>query len=404
MGLLPCAYIFTLSSENSATREYIDRSIALGLHGTWQLKYDEHDEATWMGTIQIRLKTLADYMTINPGDLIFYFSQRRLILVGRVTAPRADETVVWENWTGSSGLRPPPEPLHVFAADLPSSSRIPWLVSFEPIQLNPPPSVDMDVVLEGDTGRRMRTLTTFSKLNVARLGPEETGLLLGALLREHDCEWAAWSFAPVARTCHRLLTDGAPASADELILAQFRRNPNAVAEGAVECWLIDKLRRHSPEIRGLFGQAGWRWLTTQKLASPNKPRSYADKIDIYAELVRQRGEGIPASVEKHLVIEVKAGAPTARGPNSVVGQVMKYVDWIAHNEAGGDYGRVSAAVVAPQFGPAFHAEAREKGRVYYRRPGRGTDSLLWEGLKLVRYELGEAGNLRMAIAEGVHDD
>lgn len=111
-----------------------------------------------------------------------------------------------------------------------------------------------------------------------------------------------------------------------------------------------------------------------------------DEIDLfgYSELSREMADRRVRFVDRYQLIEFKgmeAIVDTAR-------QAMKYVDWIAHPQAAGDYGIVRAFVVVPR-GAGLSAEVtREVERIRrrtYVEPVRPYPSREWNALAVIGY-------------------
>ena len=85
---------------------------------------------------------------------------------------------------------------------------------------------------------------------------------------------------------------------------------------------------------------------------------------------------------KYKVIEVK---PDSVDSVETIDQVMKYVDWVAHTRAGGDYSLVDAYILANGYTDKVIKAATQRGvrsYVFTRRPYRSQE---WKRLKLVQY-------------------
>ncbi len=78
-----------------------------------------------------------------------------------------------------------------------------------------------------------------------------------------------------------------------------------------------------------------------RFASPFKAIEYMDKMDIFGYRY------IPGykTKSRYLVVEIKKG----EAADDVIGQIMKYVDWIQGEYAYGDYSMIEAYVVASGF-------------------------------------------------------
>jgi hypothetical protein len=70
---------------------------------------------------------------------------------------------------------------------------------------------------------------------------------------------------------------------------------------------------------------------------------------------------------------------------NVINQMLKYVDWLAHTRAGGDYSMVDAYLVASGYTPEVIDYACDAGVRDYITPYRPYQKQQWSQLTLVRY-------------------
>jgi hypothetical protein len=91
--------------------------------------------------------------------------------------------------------------------------------------------------------------------------------------------------------------------------------------------------------------------------------------------------GYPAIVDKFLCGELKK----ATAAEEDVQQVMKYVDWVKDEYAGGDYSMIEAVLVASSFPPSVRALAREAGTRLYTHGRRPARTSRWSALKLIQF-------------------
>ena len=77
------------------------------------------------------------------------------------------------------------------------------------------------------------------------------------------------------------------------------------------------------------------------MASPFKPIDYMDKMDIFGY---RYIPGYP-TISRYLVIEIKRDV----AQDDVMGQIMKYVDWINSEYAHNNYSMIEAYIVAADF-------------------------------------------------------
>lgn len=295
------------------------------------------------------LETFADYATMDPGDLIFFFKKRRLYGVGRITdEARRDATGAWWNWKGASdaGSSAPSTAVYTTPAGTP-----PVIVSFEPFPVFFKQGIDMDEVLSHSMARPDWGLRFFWKRSFVQLDEQETQTIVGTFVRrfQADLDQARGQAGKPDLRWPMRFTDVVRANPKHHILADGTVRPEAVLHGL----LIDALKgqpslltgSETPTVRN-------KAILHEVPASPPKPPEYADRID----LVRIRTFGEKAANLPHHwdVIEAKAGPVAARkNPADVLGQLLKYCDYIAREKCAGDYGAVAGHFVARNFDDRF---------------------------------------------------
>lgn len=156
-------------------------------------------------------------------------------------------------------------------------------------------------------------------------------------------------------------------------------------EMALEAEIIDYISSARGEIFG-----NWDYISHQVVASPFKPIDYMDKMDIFGY---RRISGYE-TISKYLVIEIKKDDADI----SVLSQVMKYVDWINQEYSFGDYGMITAFVVAKDFPQEVISEKEAIGNITYIKGIRPVESAEWKDLTLVKYSYNELiGELEFTI-------
>jgi hypothetical protein len=140
-------------------------------------------------------------------------------------------------------------------------------------------------------------------------------------------------------------------------------------------------------------------------ASPFKPPDWIDKIDIFGYRQQQFAKGLLPTITRFKIIEVKKDtneevAETA--PANPIDQTMKYVDWIAHTRAGGDYSLVRAYLVTKGFSQDDMVHSEESSRRNYVLPRRPYTSNKWSGLNLVSYHASQHGEITLKLEDGMN--
>jgi hypothetical protein len=329
--------------------------------------------------------TFADYATVEEGDAVFFFSKRKIYGIGRMVS--IDGTCSFVNFPGGSAPSIPPyeevEGSLLLNEGLESINQR-WLCTFSGDPGIFMTGVDIDDVLSSDP-QAFKSLRAMQSVSFARMDDRETQSLRDVILRANT-KWLdqgnliGGAFEDTSHATHAAialrvtpdhLLDAAPllhACAEGALLKH---------EMALEAGLVAQLVNKEASTVAIFGQ--WDYITHQVLASPFKPLSWADRMDVfgYAYL-----DGFEPTRSKFLVVEAKKDAATV----DVVDQVMKYVDWVRDEYAGGDYSTIDAFVVASSFPDVVIDHAIDGGRRIHtvgRRPALVKE---WNQLTLVEYQ------------------
>lgn len=321
--------------------------------------------------------TFADYFTMHPGDNIYFFVKRMIYGIGELVNVQGD--CKYLNYKDAD------KPY------LPSKKQSAALKRLLPFGTDnnrcfcifkPAPSffsdgVDMDEVLNSDP-QAFKMLRTLWKVSFIKLGDEENRALFDIILKRNEDK--------LNGSC---TTDFSYSNTFFNELSSYNLNPykmryNCIAEAAadyngkirhemaIEAALCDILTHTNNPI---FGH--WDYISHQVAASPFKPIDYMDKIDIFGYRY------IPgfSTKSKYLIVELKRDEADI----DVIGQVMKYVDWIRQEYANGDYSMIEAFIVAYDFSDDV---IRERNRLAVRNFIKGyrpVESVIWTNLRLIKY-------------------
>jgi hypothetical protein len=339
-----------------------------------------------------REMTLADYLAIRPGALVFFFLRREIYGVGRVVGfdVGKEEVAALANYPGASFpyASPPQNPQdYLWRENGEENQR--WVIFFEPYPYFFKVGLDMDEVLASDVKGVVRSLRVFEGVTFIQMENDEVQVILDLLLR-HNKDFldgrggpelvfgsqAAQTHARIREydlSQYRIDLDG--------LIGKYANQDGSIRhEALVHAWLARALAQRQEQAIRVFGD--WDYVTNQYPASPYKPVQWMDKIDIFGYIVKTITEEATPTVVRYKIIEVKKGR--VRSSNEI-NQLIKYVDWIAHTRAGGDYGLVDAYLVAHDYTDnvvQYVQDTLPKDFVTPRRPyapGR------WEQLRLIRY-------------------
>ena len=370
-------YLINLGAPAGRLKLYIES----GIYGT---------KIGRTGWYPATLYTLADYLTMQPGDLVFFFQKRMIYGIGSI-ATLANEGApgpVFCNFQRSHVPTLIPSPPYVWNGD--EDPDIRWRVIFRPSPAFFQNGVDMDEVLQADTAGVARSLRVFWNRSFVKMEDDETNLIATAILRRNQSPDSP-KFEDHSESVHdelarnQNLPDFLP-NTDDLVSENLHGN-EIRHEPTLQAWLADALTRGRPNATAIFGE--WSHIANLYPASPLKPRDYMDEIDLFGYTLARAQQGIAPFPTKFKVIEVKKGSQTA-GPANVIDQVMKYVDWISTTRAGGDYALVDGYVVAAGFNDEAVEYARRARARTYVMPRRPYQTKTWDNLSLVTYSASQA--------------
>jgi len=368
-----------------------------GLFGVWQPPpaRGERGVTTWHTRewSDAMLATFADYLTMSPGDRVFFFKDRLIYGVGEVVG----DAGALLNYPHSAEPHPP-EPREEDAL----LSTVGWKRIRVAIPFSPSPAffkvgIDMDEILSSRGAGESWSLRFWEGVSFRQLGPKETGSLVEAFLRRfygrpNDVIGPSKNREELIRY---IKSKGHGAlSARELVA----RDPGAYlttdgvfkSEKMLHAVLIDNLRKEEKES-DIFHEVP---------ASPPKPPRWAESIDI---LATRRYPGASMDLPAHYdLIEVKKDAETASSLgtlNRVMSQIMRYVDFVAENYADGNYGAIEAHYVAKQYTERckramkrWKTELKDMTtRPYVLRVGKDKlETQIWDKLRFFEYEWDDA--------------
>ena len=330
--------------------------------------------------------TFADFVTMKPGDHVYFFQQRVVYGVGELVAVGPD--CKYCNFPGASV----PEPVQYgetrarLLVDHGSASVDQrWLCTFRPAPHFFRRGVDMDDLLASNP-MAFRILRANWKVSFIKFDPEEDQAFLDALLRANQhlieqgvgpnesVEVFPWSAQLHRRMGQVDLSDYALSVGP--ILERAAEGAAIKHEMAIEAGLLAQISEGDSSTIEIFGE--WPYLSHQVIASPFKAIDWMDKMDIFGQAAIH---GHPATIARYLVGEVKKGQADLES----VAQVMKYVDWVKDEYAFGDYSMIRAFLVAEGFPESVRQEVKELAPRRFtvgRRPPR---TELWQELRLVSY-------------------
>lgn len=376
-------YLFTFGGEAS-----LFEAIKRGSYSTLM-------SPNWNDTVAA---TLGDYITMRPGDSVYFFSKRTIYGIGEIVAI-AEETVVAENYRGAS-LKPKVEYAFIELNSIEENPVVMtdngervkrWLITFKPSPYFFAMGIDMDDLLLSDS-RAFRSLRVFEKRSFIKLDDEEDAAFKAALLRRNIRAF----YNPTSESVlgcafedtlekYKSKIRGHDVAPDisGLLASSRKKNGALTSEMLLEVGLLYQLANHDEQTESVFG--AWDYLSHQVAASPMKPVQWVDRIDVFAF---RYIDGHAPIVESYGIIELKKDTVTGND----IQQVMKYVDWVNREYGTGDYSLIEAFLVGRDFdAESMEALAGTAERKYtIGRPARSKE---WCSLRFIEYSTDELGHI-----------
>ncbi|MCH5343559.1 MAG: hypothetical protein J1E64_05920 [Acetatifactor sp.] len=320
--------------------------------------------------------TLADYISMKPGDNIYFFCKRRFYGIGELICVGPD--CKYCNYPHSStredfqyeDIR---NDLLVDYGDESSHNR--WLCTFKGSPYFFEEGIDTDEILTYKPNT-FKMLRAFWKVSFIKLGDEENESLkeIFLLRRQHETQTQTNIFPEDDSTHTAIATHDLNdyIITPEEMLHACTRGDRVEHEMALEAAVVyDLCHSRIPEL------GRWDYVSHQVIASPFKPIDYMDKIDVLAMRYLPDTK-IPC---KYLVAELKKGS----AGNSTIDQVLKYVDWVCSEYAYGDYDAIDACIIAAEYPGDIDAYYHDVVQRYYTLGSHPVRNKQWNKLTLLRY-------------------
>ena len=320
--------------------------------------------------------TLADYVSMKPGDNVYFFSERKIYGIGELVAVGPD--CKYSNFPGSSTCAA------VDYADVRDDLLVDsgedsvwyrWLCTFKASPYFFEEGIDTDEVLVYKPNT-FKMLRAFWNVSFIKLGDEENESLKEILLLRHQqemrtgqCVWERNEEIHDLIGAHEL---DRYLIKPESLLCNCVRADRVKHEMALEVSVVYDLCNE-----GIPNLGRWDYVSHQVVASPFKPINYMDKIVVFAARYLE-GTRIPC---QYLTIELKKD----KAEKSTIDQVLKYVDWVCAEYAYGDYEMIEACIIAADYEDDLNEYYREVVRRYYTLGSHPVRNKQWNRLKLLRY-------------------
>ena len=320
--------------------------------------------------------TFADYLSMKPGDSIYFFIKRKIYGIGKLIEIHSE--CMFLNYIGAD--RPVDyskknyKKLEPLLDEGTANNRC--LCVFEPSPLFFLDGVDMDDALNSNPDR-FRMLRAMWKVSFIKVDDDENQALMDIILKRNEEDLLLNKNAyPFSKVLHNQIrdknTEQYKLTADNILMS-CAKGSKINHEMAIEAALCEILSGDNSTPMGK-----WDYISHQVVASPFKAIEYMDKMDIFGYRY------IPGykTKSRYLVVEIKKG----EAADDVIGQIMKYVDWIQGEYAYGDYSMIEAYVVASGFSDSVRQKRDRECVRHYTKGCRPAIPCIWSSVKLVEYE------------------
>lgn len=358
-------YVFAIGGKNYA--ETIQMCVESGVYSTYL-----------SGLSSIAFEgTLADYMSMKPGDNIYFFANRKYYGIGELISVGPD--CKYCNYPKSTEFKDYTyEDIHDdllvdFGEDSPHYR---WICTFKGAPYFFSEGIDTDEILSYKPST-FKMLRAFWKVSFIKIGDEENESLREIFLLRHQHEMVTKTgIISEGNTAHTTIYNR-----DNL--ADYQIEPSDMLR---TCYKRDKVK-HEMALEatvvydlcheGISCLGRWDYVSHQVVASPFKPIDYMDKIDVMAINYLPETK-IPC---KYLIVELKKDS----ADKNTINQVLKYVDWVCTEYAYGDYGIIEACIIASNYKQDVYQYYQEAVQRYYTLGSHPVQNKKWDALKLLEY-------------------
>lgn len=333
---------------------------------------------------QVASSVLCDYISMKPGDNVYFLSKRKIYGVGKLVAIGDTGSCVTKNYPSAHNLT---SFTTIPAEETPLDENDPtyrWMCYFQPEGQFFKKGVDMDDVLSYRPSA-FRMLRAFQDRSFIKIDDEENRALKEFLYLSNQGQYETYEFNPDthSRIGSLDLNSYLVKAIDTIEIMHDEESGEASLEMLVEAAVLEELQKED----GAFGR--WDYVSHQVIASPFKPLSYIDKIDVFAYRFLSNYPGESKPIEKYLILELKKGIAN----HETLLQAMRYVDWVCKEYAAGDYSRIEAKVIAHDYrrnADDNHAEDCTRHFISTTHP---IVTGQWDDLELFRYSLTEENQI-----------
>ena len=342
---------------------------------------------------------------------MFFFQKRMIYGIGEVIKPSNTDTIpVRLNYPRSLAFVPNHSPyagLALMGPDVdPYWYAIRAVIPFVPNPVFYADGVDMDEVLSSPGAESAWGLRFWQGRSFQQLGVSETRLLMEVFSRRfYNRPHRTFAGVDPDALLQRLTQEGHGAA---LLSAEVQQSPDeyfrpdgmALRESSLHALLVEHIQRKDstwsqhlrpPDLADVFHELA---------ASPPKPPQYTDKIDIISTRSIGDAPGIPVHYDLTEIKRDSMAPGTEEHARDLIRRVMpqpmRYVDFIAQQYTGGDYGAIHANYVVHSVDAAMRQVFQEASRgndestdaisrTYVLNPREDPATRVWRELSLLEY-------------------
>ncbi|WP_217629897.1 hypothetical protein [Sediminibacillus halophilus] len=338
-------------------------------------------------------QTFADFTTMKEGDNIYLFNKRKIYGIGKMVNIQGDCKFL--NFPEANS--PKRFKLDQISDQALLSSdkwgqiknkykELRWVCTFEPCPKFFKNGIDMDAVLQSNPSA-FKMLRAFQQLSFIKIDDKENQALKDILLKRNERSINGSSLEEIYQNRTEIIHNEIESKITKVAGYHFRPqeyyNSSAKKDGlfkretTLEIALLNQLTRKDKETIDIFGK--WDYISRQVVASPFKPISWMDKMDVFGY---RYIENYKPTVSKYLVTELKKDIAEMKD----VDQLLKYVDWVNNEYAFGDYSMIQSFLVASKFPNEVIEHVKNIGSRKYTTGLRGDNvSEEWSNVNLVEY-------------------
>lgn len=376
-------YIFSVSQDSWDT--FCSENLEKGFFTPYTISVTEDDMPSSRkrrSRNKVLAATFGDFVSMHPGDNIYFLSTRKIYGVGKAVSIGPD--CKYDNYLDASALLPDCQ-IHPTDYLTTHDTRARWVFFFEPSPFFFKKGADMDDVLRYRP-QSFKMLRAFEGLSFIKIDDEENRALREYISLSNEPLYNNIMenvFAFDDEVHVRLSTQNLALYKMDIgkALLDSENRESVISEMFLEGALLQGLSNGTIDTIG-----HWDYLTHQLIASPFKPLKYIDKIDVFGYRFSQHYGEEPKLITKYLLIELKKGVIN----RAALEQTMQYVDWICSEYASGDYSKIEVYVIGDRIGRGVREVMSDTCQRTFIAETHPVKPKKWNRVTLVKYFLDES--------------